>query len=70
MKVTIDRFEGNFAVCERPDRTMININKDELPPGVKEGDILVIEGDTVKVDPAAKDQRKKNIDRLMNDIWE
>ena len=50
MKVTIDRFEGEFAVCEKPDRTMINIEKEKLPVGAKEGDILVIEGDNIRIE--------------------
>ncbi len=31
MKVTVDRFEGRYAVCENEDRTMINIEKSKLP---------------------------------------
>ena len=50
MKVTIDRFEGEYAVCEKPDRTVVNIKKDRLPKEVKEGDVLIIEGDNIRVD--------------------
>ncbi len=69
MKVTIDRFEGNFAVCEKADRTMIDIPKDKIPPEAKEGDILIIEGDTIKIDTGGTAKRKKSIDKLMNDLW-
>ena len=69
MKVTIDRFEGNFAVCEQADRTMINIPKDKIPADAKEGDILVIEGDSIKIDTEGTAKRKKVIDDLMNDLW-
>jgi hypothetical protein len=69
MKVTIDRFEGNFAVCEKSDRTMINISKDKIPPGSKEGDILVIEEDNIKIDAGETTKRKKVINDLMNDLW-
>jgi len=69
MKVTIDRFEGNFAVCEKADRTMIDIPKDKIPVEAKEGDILVIEGDSIKIDTAGTVKRKKSIDKLMNDLW-
>jgi hypothetical protein len=69
MKVTIDRFEGNFAVCEKADRTMIDIPKDKIPPEAKEGDILIIEGDTIKIDTGGTSKRKKSIDKLMNDLW-
>lgn len=44
MKVTIYRFEGDFAVCEKTDRTMFNIRRDKIPVEAREGDILVIEG--------------------------
>ncbi len=69
MKVTIDRFEGNFAVCEQADRTMIDIPKDKIPADAKEGDILVIEGDSIKIDTEGTAKRKKVIDDLMNDLW-
>ncbi len=69
MKVTIDRFEGEYAVCEKPDRTMFNIPKTKLPVGAKEGDILVIDGDSITIDFGGTAARKKNIQKLMNDLW-
>jgi hypothetical protein len=69
MKVTIDRFEGNFAICEKSDRTMISISKDKIPLGAKEGDILSIEGDNIKIDTGGTAKRKKVVDDLMNDLW-
>lgn len=68
MKVTIDRFEGEFAVCEKPDRTMINIRKDKIPANAKEGDMLIIEGDNIKIDSGTT-KRKRKIDNLMNELW-
>ena len=69
MKVTIDRFEGDFAVCEKADRTMINIKKDRLPRDVKEGDALIIEGDSIKVDSAETAKRVKDAKSLMDKLW-
>ena len=69
MKVTIDRFEGEFAVVEKPDRTMMNIRRSKLPEAAKEGDILIIEGDTVRIDSSETAKLKKNIDDLMKDLW-
>lgn len=40
-KLTIDRFEGNYAVCEIEDKSMENIPKYKLPLGCKEGDCLI-----------------------------
>ncbi len=69
MKVTIDRFEGNSAICEKADRTMIDIPKDKIPTEAKEGDILIIEGDNIKIDTGGTAKQKKAIDDLMNDLW-
>ncbi len=40
MKLIIDRFEGDYAVCEREDKTMMDIERSKLPEGVKEGSVL------------------------------
>lgn len=69
MKVVIDRFEENYAVCEKEDRTMINLEKKLLPNGAKEGDILVLQDNTILIDKAAAQKRKNEIDDLMKDIW-
>ena len=69
MKATVDRFEGEWAVCEKPDRTMMNIEKNKLPAGAKEGDIIIIENDSIEVDSGETVKRKKDIQKLMDDIW-
>ena len=69
MKVTVDRFECEYAVCEKADRSMISIRKDRLPQEAKEGDVLIIEGDNIRVDSEETGQRKKDITKLMNDLW-
>jgi hypothetical protein len=66
MKVIIDRFEGDFAVCEKDDKTMVNIDMRILPEKVKEGDVLNIE---IKVDEEETEKRKKVIEELTRDLW-
>ncbi|MGI6668081.1 MAG: DUF3006 domain-containing protein [Acetivibrionales bacterium] len=63
MKVTIDRFEGEYAVVELPDRTMVNMPK-VLVPGAREGDIISI---SINADETAK--RGESIKKLMDDVW-
>lgn len=65
MKVIIDRFEGNYAIVELPDRSTANIPKQLVPEGAKEGDVLSIEIDK---DETAK--RKERIQKLMDELWE
>lgn len=69
MKVTIDRFEGRFAVCEKEDRSMINIERDKIPSDAREGYILMVEGDKITIDSEGTDKRKKEIEELTKDLW-
>jgi len=70
MKVVIDRFEGDFAVCEKEDRTMLNVKRSKLPSNVKEGDALIIDGDAIKIDPAETAKRKKVAEKLIANVWQ
>lgn len=70
MRVVIDRFEENYAVCEKEDRTMINLEKKLLPSGAKEGDVLVLQKGAILIDKAATQKQSKEIDDLMKDMWE
>jgi len=45
MKVIIDRFEGDYAVCEKEGRTMVDIERNKIPAEAKEGDALLVEDD-------------------------
>ncbi|NLN59034.1 MAG: DUF3006 domain-containing protein [Gammaproteobacteria bacterium] len=64
MNLTIDRFEGNFAVCETETREMVNIPLLVLP-GAVEGDII-----NIVIDKSETEQQRKKIEKLMNDVWE
>ncbi len=70
LKVTIDRFEGNYAVCEKESGTMINIEKSKLPSEAKEGDILIINDEVIEIDISETKKRKHIIERLMDMLWE
>lgn len=69
MKVIIDRFEGDFAVCEREDRKMIDVEISRIPSSAKEGDILNITDDCITIDVEATETRKKEIEELTKDLW-
>lgn len=69
MKVVIDRFEGDYAVCEKEDREMIDIKRHCLPKEAKEGDVLHIEGDKIIIDINETEKRRKEIEELTKDLW-
>lgn len=65
MKIIIDRFEGNFAVVELPNKKMINMPKTLVPEKAKEGDVLSIE-----INRDETEKRGKEIKNLMDDLFE
>ena len=69
MQVIIDRFEGRMAVCEKQDRTMINIPRSQLPPEAEEGTVLTIEGENISIDPEATAARRKAAADLLKEMW-
>jgi hypothetical protein len=69
MQVIIDRFEADMAVCQKPDRTTMNIPRRQLPQGAREGDALIIEGEQISLDVSATSRRRQKIERVMKDLW-
>lgn len=70
MEAVIDRFEEGFAVCEKEDGTMININRILIPKEAKEGDVLIIDEDNIQIGINETLKRKKGIELLTKDLWE
>jgi len=63
MKVTIDRFEGEYAVLELPDKSFVNVPR-KLVSGAKESDVIEI-----AVEEKETDQRKRRIDQLAGRLF-
>lgn len=64
MRVTIDRFEGEYAVVEIEKGVFVNVPK-ILFPDAHEGDVIRIEIDT---DETMK--RRERIESLMGELFE
>jgi len=64
-----DRFEGGFAICEKSDRTMVRLPRASLPPETREGDVLLMEGETVRVDKAETERRRRSAEQKLKDLW-
>ena len=64
----IDRFEGDFAVCEANEE-MVNIPKALLPNNAKEGDVITEQNGKYTVDADKTENRRKNIQKLIDDLW-
>ena len=72
--VIVDRFEGEYAVCELSDKekgtTRILIEKTKLPCDVKEGDILAVEGNSYVVLKEETKKRRNKIIGLSDSLFE
>lgn len=56
MKITIDRFEGDFAVAELSDGSFANLPR-VFVPDAREGDIINIEKDIEATEEAHQDRK-------------
>lgn len=70
MKYVIDQIEGKYAVCEDEKGKMINIDLDQVPKDAKVGDILVLRKGILVVDNKQTAIRRKEIEDLMDEVWE
>lgn len=68
-KGVIDRFEGDIAVVEFEDKTHEDIPKEKLPPGAREGDVLIIEKDSIKLDKKETKRLRDEIESLMDELF-
>lgn len=66
IRITIDRIEGDFAVCETEDKQMLDIPINILPSGAREGSIYQVGFTELKPE---EEERRKRINKKVNDIW-
>ncbi|WP_339245360.1 DUF3006 domain-containing protein [Paenibacillus sp. FSL F4-0243] len=69
LKGIIDRFEGEYAVIEFDGKTK-DVLRSELPAEINAGDTLIFENGKVIIDIEATASRKKEIDSLMDELFE
>ena len=69
-KYVLDRVEGNYAILENENGSMIEISIDNIDGNFREGDILIKEGDKFTVSELLTKERKDKINNMMNDMWE
>lgn len=65
MRITIDRFEGEFGLVELEDGSIKDMPIYLIPQGAKEGDIIEI-----SINEEEILSRKERIEDLCEDLWE
>lgn len=66
----VDRFEGEYAVCEGPDKRMHNFARVELPRGIREGDVLLYDREEWKIDRQQTAERRERARALFESLLE
>lgn len=70
MMITVDRVEGDFAVCELEDGTFKDIAISELPDGIKQGTVLEFLNGEYKINLEAQRERAAEILALQDSIFD
>jgi len=65
-RITIDRFEGNFAICETEGNQMIDIPASIFPSGASEGNIYEVGFTELKPE---EEEHRKRINEKVNKLW-
>lgn len=70
--LTIDRFEGTFAICEDADQKFFAIEISELPQGAAEGDVLNVDDSegTLSINAEATAQKRAKAAKLQNKLFQ
>jgi len=63
MKIIIDRFEEDLAVCELENGKRISVSK-KLFPGAEEGDVI-----NISVDRDETEKRKENANKRLHSLF-
>ena len=61
-RITIDRFDGIYAICEDKDKAFFAVELSELPKGAKSGDVLLITDEgTLEIDVEETERRRQRV---------
>lgn len=67
--LSIDRFEGNFAICVDDDENIIKIKRTKIPKKAKEGDVLKVLNGVYEIDDKETKIRKKEMYDLQDELF-
>lgn len=69
MSMTVDRIEGDFAVCELENGEIKNIPLENLPFGIKEGNVISENENGFFINVFEEQERIKRIEEKMKKLF-
>ncbi|HZK83547.1 MAG TPA: DUF3006 domain-containing protein [Desulfosporosinus sp.] len=70
MEGIINRFEGDHAIVEFTGRRMVEVCKEFLPAGLKEGDVIRCDDGVYVFDKVDTERIKKETKGMFDKMWE
>lgn len=68
--LVIDRFEEIYAVCEdKKNGQIVNIERQRLPSGVKEGNVIKYQNGKYIIDTNIENEIQNRINKKMDKLW-
>lgn len=70
--LTIDRFEGTYAICEDSEEKMFAIEISELPKDAAEGDVLNVDDSegTLSINTELTAKKRSKTAKLQNKLFQ
>ena len=68
--LSIDRIEGEYALCEAADRSMRKIARKEIAGSPKEGDVICFQDGSWQVSAEETARRREQAVRLQQQLFE
>ena len=60
-KLTVDRIVGDIAVLEKEDKSHIEVSLSKIGLDIREGSVLLFDGDRYSADKAGEDERRRKL---------
>lgn len=64
----LDRYEGSYGVLEDQSGRLYDVLRDELPPDVREGDVLHESEGAYVVDQKATEEKRESLRRISEEL--
>ena len=68
--IPVDRIENGFAVVTDENGRVTDIPLEKISGNVREGDILVPDGENFRADKDLTEKRRTDIRKLESSLWE
>lgn len=69
-KLVVDRYEGQYTVCEDSEQKYFAIDTGEMPSGTVPGSVIIINDDgTITLDEEETKQRRERILKKQNKLY-